>query len=148
MNKDLSFFEFATKHLTPLIIESLRVIGKSFSWALLGLIPGVIRYVQWLLTPYIVVFDPRYEKGQIDALEQSRHMTQGLWWKVAVLSLTPTLIELIFMASQKGQAFPLIQTPGLRFFSLLLTIPLNIFIAIYFSSLIVKNKTDHHGEAE
>jgi hypothetical protein len=66
-----------TTTMMPLTIETLRSLGWALLWSFALLIPGLIRYIQYSFVPYIVLFDPRYENGELDALEHSRYLIRG-----------------------------------------------------------------------
>ncbi len=135
-----SMISFWTENFSPLLIESIRVFGKSLSWALLGIIPGFIKYIQWALTPFVVVFDQRYPKGDVDALQQSRGVLKNLWWKTALLIMTPYILEFLFsLLSQNGKV-SLLENPFASFFTITLITLVQVFIYIYLSLLITNRQ--------
>ncbi len=74
--------------LKPLTIESLR----AFCWILIFLlalvIPGIIKYIRYTFVPYVVLFDKRYQQGEVDALERSSELSRGVGLKLfAVIAL-------------------------------------------------------------
>ena len=59
------------------LIEAMRAWGKSFMWSFLLIIPGIIKFAQYFFVPFVVCFDPNYQRGQVDALEQSQKISKG-----------------------------------------------------------------------
>ncbi|MGE3973834.1 MAG: hypothetical protein AB7F59_04835 [Bdellovibrionales bacterium] len=70
------------KHVEPFTIESLRVLGRVSIGFLLLIVPGLIRAIQYYFVGYIIQFDPRYERGEVDALEASKALVQGRFFLV------------------------------------------------------------------
>lgn len=60
-------------------IEMLRSWGKVLSWSFLLILPGFIKYLQFLLVPFVVTLFPSYEQGQADALKTSRQLFRRHW---------------------------------------------------------------------
>lgn len=71
---------FLGQHLSLLIREQLRVLGQIMLWGLLFIIPGVVRFFELSLVPWVVCFDPEYNQGQKDALKESRHIFYRIWF--------------------------------------------------------------------
>lgn len=64
-------------HFNQLVIEQVRVLAGVI-WRLpLLILPAVLFYIRMLLVPYIVIFDPSYQKGRVDALAESRQLSRG-----------------------------------------------------------------------
>lgn len=57
-----------------LLIETLRAWGKIFQGSLLLLIPGVVSYFRLCWVPYVVLCDPGYSVGKIDAIARSKEI--------------------------------------------------------------------------
>lgn len=64
------------------LVETLRAWGKSFLWSFLFIIPGLIKFTYYFLTPYVVFFSNRYSCGEVDALEYSTLITKKIWWRL------------------------------------------------------------------
>ena len=84
-------------HAEAFTIESLRVLGRVVLGLLLFVVPGLIRVIQYYFVGYVLQFDPRYEKGQLDALEGSKSLVKGRAWPVVVV------LTLVFLLSLLGQ---------------------------------------------
>jgi len=79
------------------VIEQMRAWGKSMAWAFLLIIPGLIRLLGYLLVPFVVCLNPDYQRGQIDALSESRKIFRRSPWKITFLfvliaGVVPTLM--------------------------------------------------------
>jgi hypothetical protein len=89
------------KHNFPqLVIETLRSWGKILLWSLLFIIPGVIKYVVYVLVPFIVATSPAYDRGELDALQTSTRLVKKHAWEILALifvfHLTIPLILTVF----------------------------------------------------
>lgn len=74
-------------YFTPLVNESLRAIGVTLLWSLFLIIPGIYKYFRLLFVMNVVLLDPYYLEGKVDALEESHRMTQGLWLALLIISI-------------------------------------------------------------
>ena len=61
----------------PLTIEGVRVLGQVMLWSLLFLIPGIVRFLRFILVPFVVLLDSKYQKEEVDALQQSSDLVKG-----------------------------------------------------------------------
>ena len=89
------------KHYMPqLIIETLRAWGKILLWSLLFILPGLVKYVAYVLVPFVVASSPRYDKGELDALETSKNLVKKHWWEILglifIFHLTIPLVLTVF----------------------------------------------------
>jgi hypothetical protein len=99
-----------------LIIEQMRAWGKSALWTLALILPGLIKMVQFLFVPLVVLSDADYQKGSVDALKQSCKLSRKVFWSmgfalilfmiVLPLGLSP-LNEYKQFASSPTTALPL-----------------------------------------
>lgn len=64
------------------LIETLRAWGMSFLWCFLFIIPGLIQYTYYLMTPFVVMFSKKYERGEVDALDYSKQISKKFWGKL------------------------------------------------------------------
>lgn len=67
------------------VIEQMRSWGKAMLWSFLFVIPGLIKFVQYLFVPFVVCFDSQYQQGQRDALKQSQALTKGKMFRLFLL---------------------------------------------------------------
>lgn len=91
-----SWFSFASQHIWPLTIESLRVITSVLLWSLLFIIPGIFRYTRLSLYPYVIYFDNDYKEGKKDVLTASNDLVRGVGliiFLILVLPIVPYLIS-------------------------------------------------------
>lgn len=72
----------------PLTAEGLKALARILLWSLLFLIPGMVKQIRYSMIPYIVMFHPRYEKGEVNALELSEQIVKGLTLPLLLISLT------------------------------------------------------------
>lgn len=89
------------RHLNQFLIESIRSWGKILLGLICFIIPGLILFLRYLLVPFVVVYDPRYDQGKVDALEQSHRLYSALsilqWGMLLILKLAiPVGISVLF----------------------------------------------------
>lgn len=72
-----SAIDALARHFNSLVIESTRVIARVLFWMPFLLLPAFYHYLRLFFVNFVVVADPRYELGQVSALERSRELSQG-----------------------------------------------------------------------
>jgi hypothetical protein len=92
-------FQFLQKNLKPNLIEEMRAWGNAMLWSFLFLIPGLIRFLRYLLLPFVVSFDPQYKSGHRDALRRARELSRGHLLQLFVLFCFFALIVPIGMSA-------------------------------------------------
>lgn len=78
--------------LNQLLIEICRSWGHVLRGFLLFLIPGFLRMIKLFFVPYIILSSSRYWRGEIDVLEESKKITQGLPFSAWTLVLSLKII--------------------------------------------------------
>lgn len=68
--------------LNLLFIEQFRAMGQVLLWSLLLIVPGLIRLAQLSLVPFVVLLDPKYKAGQLDALKTSTRVFKAHWLRI------------------------------------------------------------------
>lgn len=94
-------------------IETLRSWGSVMAWSLLLILPGLVRLLQLLFVPYIVVFHAPYQRGQADALQTStqymkRHPFQILLFTLIFSLLVPLTLTGLTDPWRSYQSTPLL----------------------------------------
>ncbi|OFZ32152.1 MAG: hypothetical protein A2622_13850 [Bdellovibrionales bacterium RIFCSPHIGHO2_01_FULL_40_29] len=74
--------QFVKSKLELGLIETLRAWGMTFIWSFAFIIPGLIKYTYYLLTPFVVMFSTQYERGEVDALKLSTEISKKFWWRL------------------------------------------------------------------
>ncbi|MGZ3768883.1 MAG: hypothetical protein ACXVCP_03985 [Bdellovibrio sp.] len=73
-NKSLS--AFLQKNLNQIYIETLRSWGKTLLWSLLFILPGIWKFIEYGLVPFVVTSSPKYDDGKEDALKRSAEIVR------------------------------------------------------------------------
>jgi len=99
--KPKSFSHFFSSTFELSFLESIRAIGVSFLWGFLLIIPGLIKYSFYLLTPFVVFFSKKYQNGEVDALELSEMISKRFWGKlntyiIIFVLIIPAMMTLFF----------------------------------------------------
>lgn len=76
---------FANGSAFQLIKETIRAWGMTFWWFYAFIIPGLYKYLAYSFIPIIVLLDPQYQDGKIDALESSESIFKENWGKLLFL---------------------------------------------------------------
>ncbi|MGE0631733.1 MAG: hypothetical protein AB7O96_04965 [Pseudobdellovibrionaceae bacterium] len=92
-------------------IESLRSWGKTLFWSLLLIAPGIVRYIQLLFVPLIVLFDPNYSAGTIDALGRSTSLVNRNFLRVLGFIVLFSILIPLGVTSLTADYKDLIETP-------------------------------------
>lgn len=87
-----SVLHFFKTYFEQGMIEQMRSWGKAMLWSFLLIIPGIVKFVQYLFVPFVVVFDPSYQKGEVDALKRSQQLARGSFIRLFLLFLVFTLV--------------------------------------------------------
>ncbi|WP_413587519.1 hypothetical protein [Bdellovibrio sp. HCB274] len=88
--------EFYGKYINQIFIETLRTWGKTLLWALLFILPGIWKFLEYSMVPFVVTSSRKYDEGQIDALSASAKVFRKHWFKITgILVLFHLFIPLI-----------------------------------------------------
>ena len=84
-----------------LCIETLRCWGSIITWGLFLFVPALVRYFQLQAVPLVVLLDPEYAAGKIDALKASRKFVHSHAFKILGLLFVfhlflPLLLTVLF----------------------------------------------------
>ncbi|MBC7743229.1 MAG: hypothetical protein H7061_13605 [Bdellovibrionaceae bacterium] len=63
-------------------VETLRAWGKCFLWTFVFIIPGIVAFTNYFMTPFIVLFSKKYAHGEVDALKYSTQLTKMFFWRL------------------------------------------------------------------
>ena len=89
-------WKFLTKHFHQTFIEYLRSFISVGLYTLCLILPGIYRSVQLLFTCFVSAFDPDYQQGKVDALEESARLVRGAWIPLAFLILLQLFMPFVF----------------------------------------------------
>lgn len=91
--------KFLGENLELSLVETLRAWGKTFLWSFVFLIPGVIKYINYILTPFVVLFSKKYKNGEVDALDYSARISKNFWWSIKLwLGLFYVIVPILLYA--------------------------------------------------
>ena len=125
------------EHGAQVTKEVLRAFGKSISWGLLLIIPGVVRFIQFSFVTFVVLLDPDYELGQRDALKQSTWLVNRSFFQVlGVLILFSIVIPVLLTSFDEYTLFLVHPLAALGFSCLdviFSTLCLLLLLQVYFS---------------
>lgn len=90
---------FLKKNLNQVYIENLRSWGKTLLWALLFILPGIWKYVQYTMVPLVVTSSQKYDAGLEDALAMSSKIVRHNWFKIILVLFVFQILLPLVMAS-------------------------------------------------
>lgn len=91
-------------------VDLLKSLGLQFKWVLIEnlrcslaiiirlpllVVPALVEMIRLFCVPFVVQFDPRYGRGEIDALTTSRSLLKGHFLKVVPILLFVGLVSIV-----------------------------------------------------
>lgn len=98
---ELGLMYFIEKHVNQVSIEILRSWGKTLLWSLALILPGMWKYVEFTMIPFVVMLSPGYQRGEQDALEASSRVVKQRLGKIILILILfhlilPSLLTVFF----------------------------------------------------
>ncbi|MCB0419820.1 MAG: hypothetical protein KDD61_02430 [Bdellovibrionales bacterium] len=90
----------------PIITENLRAFMKILVGLLFFILPGLIRWIDYALVPYVVCLNPNYEKDPFDALKASKLLIKGFRWTFLIFLVIDTGLYFIFDGATRKWPIP------------------------------------------
>ncbi len=84
-SKNKSTTQFVKTHLELGLIESLRAFFRAILWGIPLIIPGILKMIRYQFVLFVVGRNLNYQKGQVDALDESSHLTKNHMWGLLFL---------------------------------------------------------------
>ncbi len=89
----LTFWQFTKNTTYPWTVEGLKATGIILAGLIVFVIPGIIKYVQYMFFSFVVFFNRDYKEGKINCLKHSKKLSKGLgWWLFGLFFLLPHFI--------------------------------------------------------
>lgn len=131
------------------VVETLRAWGKIYLWSFVFIFPGIIRYINYILTPFVVAFSKKYKNGEVDALEYSTKISKNFWWSIKLwlgffFVIVPALFYLIFSDYRLFTSHPLAAT-GVVFLETLAELLFHYIILKLFIKFLNEHEVVAHG---
>lgn len=94
-------WQFIQHHINQMSIEILRSWGKTILWTLLFILPGLWKYVEYTMIPFVVTMSKKYDRGDEDALQSSTRLVRSHLLKVSAILLVfhlifPSILTVLF----------------------------------------------------
>jgi hypothetical protein len=83
------------ENLKYIFINYARALLKTVLGFILFLIPGIILWVQFTFVPYVVLFDSQFKAGKVDALERSKALVKGHFWRLSGILILCLLLSMV-----------------------------------------------------
>lgn len=94
-------WHFIQQHINQLSIEILRSWGKTLLWSLVFILPGLWKYIEFTMIPFVVTMSKKYDRGEVDALKASTQLVRKYLLKVSAILLVfhlifPSILTVLF----------------------------------------------------
>lgn len=104
--------------------EWLRSLGVASLWFFVFIVPGIIKWIDFNLLPFVCFFDSEYQQGRVDALKRCQSLAKNFRFKLLGLLvlfgvLTPLLITSLFSDYESLESHPIAGSLLLLFESIL-----------------------------
>ncbi len=96
---------YILKNLSWLFKEQLRAAGKMIFWGMLFILPGLWKFFEFMMIPFIVCLEPRYQRGEVDALSISRQVFYRIWGRMIFAVVLFLLTSLILTSVDEFRSF-------------------------------------------
>jgi len=103
--KQQNLVAYFTAHLSWLVKEQLRALGKMLSWSLLLIVPGIFKFLEFVMLPFVVCLSPNYQRGEVDALKVSGRFFYRHWLAIVALTVGTALISLAMTSVDTYRSF-------------------------------------------
>lgn len=100
-----SLLAYIGRHLAWLFKEQLRAAGKMILWGLLFLLPGLWKFFEFMMIPFVVCLDPNYQRGEVDALTHSRQVFYRIWGRIILLAMVYFISSLVLTSVDEYRSF-------------------------------------------
>ena len=88
--------------LNQLLIENVRGLAAVLYRAPLLILPAVLELVRLVFVPEVVLLDPDYDAGRVDALTRSRELTRGHWTALIATGLINLALSTLVTEMAQG----------------------------------------------
>lgn len=112
--------------------ESLKAIGKSSLWMYCFIIPGIIRWIEYSILPFVVFLNKKYQSGAAEALQLSQTISKKNKWKLYIFWILFNLVMPFIFSAAAGDYDSFYATPVQ---ATILTLIESIFLWIWFNIL-------------
>lgn len=117
-----------------LLIENIRAVAAMIWRIPFLIVPALVEYVRLTFVSHIVLLDPKYQRGEVDALQRSRDLVKGRFLMILVLMIILSLIPLVSAQLMQGGD---IQWPWEHPLSFLLKTAFLLFMHLVFEIFLV-----------
>lgn len=120
------------QHFNQILIEQVRALAAVLWRVPLLLIPASNEYIRLSFVPLVVVFDSAYSEGGVDALQESRRLAKGNFWKLSFVVLLAVLAPWMVQSLAQSEGSELIwENPIGVSIGWLATFFVNLFATVY-----------------
>ncbi len=132
--------ERSARDFNQLLIEGVRSMAAVLYRLPLAIIPGLVELLRLLFVPHVVLLEPNYQEGRVDALKRSRAAIRQKWFLILIISLMSLFLNsVVDLATQGTQGETYFwQVPHLFLLSSVLTLAINLVYEVYLVALFLR----------
>lgn len=134
--------------LNSALIESTRALARMIRWFPIFIIPGIVKFIRLTFVPFVVIDEPRYQQGAIDALNRSERLVKQRFWLVVLAlflsSLVPAFPSLLFQGENISLASRPVASITLSVFEFFTGLLATIFLYCFYRQLVNEEASHAH----
>lgn len=130
----------ALSDFNQLLIEGVRSMAAVLYRLPFAVVPGLIELLRLLFVPHVVLLEPLYQRGLVDALKRSRQAIKEKWGLILLITLVSLALSSavdVLTQGSGGETY-FWQVPGTFLFSSLLTLVINLVYEIYLVAIFLR----------
>jgi hypothetical protein len=128
-----NYSELFSQNFGHILIEKIRAVASIALRSIFFIIPGIIESFRLALVPYVVILDPGYHRGEVDALNESRKLVKPIWPLVVVAMLAVITLPAVITTIAGGDEPLIWENPV----SILVGRGINFFVEVYFEIVLI-----------
>lgn len=83
------------QNLNQMLIEEVRSLSKIIWGFVFFIFPGFNSIINYMWSPFVVLFEEKYQKGELDALAFSKKLSYKHFWFLSLALTITSLIDLV-----------------------------------------------------
>ncbi len=137
------------RDLNQVAIESVRSMAAVFYRLPFFIVPGVVEIFRLLFVAHVVLLEPAYQRGQVDALEASREAIRMRWGVVLVVTIAYLALSagIDFLTQGESGAGWFWEAPGPFFISVVLTLAISLVYEVFLVAVYLRVSSGRNFDA-
>ncbi len=121
-----------SQHFNQILIEQVRALAAVLWRVPLLILPALGEYIRLVFVPLVVILNGSYERGETDALQESRALCRGRFWMLTLFIGTSLFAPWLMQSFLHGDSGEMIwENPIGVGFGWLVTLFFNVFTSAF-----------------